>query len=120
MIQGKVAQRQAVVDLPFALSDARIEIECVIDTGFEGALTLPPDAIAALKLPYLTEISANLADASDVRVDVYVGVILWHGLEREVAVLSMGQRPLLGTALLERSRLEIDFSEGGLVTIEEV
>jgi predicted aspartyl protease len=30
-----------------------MEIEFVVDTGFEGALSLPIDAITALGLPFL-------------------------------------------------------------------
>ncbi len=65
-----------------------IEIEFVIDTGFEGALTLPPKAVAALGLPYYQEIDANLANDSSVSVDVYKASIVWNGKECNVAVLA--------------------------------
>jgi clan AA aspartic protease len=97
-------------------SDFRVE--CVIDTGFEGALPLPAGAVEALDLPYLTELTANLADNTGVRVHVHVSTILWDGSKREVAVLALGRRPLIGTALLTGCYLGNDFTEGGAVTID--
>ncbi|WP_338044508.1 hypothetical protein [Nostoc edaphicum] len=43
-----------------------------------------------------------------------------NGTEREVIVLAMGRRPLLGTALLADYHLSIDFYEGGTVLLDEI
>ena len=91
-----------------------------MDTGFAGALTLSPDAIAALGLPFFTEIEANLANDADVKTAVHIATIVWEGYEREVAVLAMGRRPLLGTALLDGKRLCADFTEEGNVIVEPI
>ena len=40
------------------------EFEAVIDTGFNGFLTLPPALIAALGLPWLCRQDGQLADGS--------------------------------------------------------
>ena len=40
--------------------------------------------------------------------------------EREVRVFATGRRPLAGTALLNGYELVIQFTEGGLVTIDEL
>lgn len=118
MIEGRVSGLQARVDVIFRLTgQPDLQIECVIDTGFEGALTLPPAAVAALGLPYLTELTANLADNTSIRTDVHLATIVWDGVEREVAVLALGERPLLGTALLDGYRLEVTFTDGGAVQI---
>ena len=121
MIQGSAAALQARIGVIFRIAgQPDIEIECVVDTGFEGALTLPPAAIAALRLPYLTDLAANLADDSSIRTAVYVATIVWNGAEASVAVLAMGRRPLIGTALLEGQHLGIDFADGGAVTIDDL
>lgn len=99
---------------------SEIEIEFVIDTGFEGFLTLPPAAIAKLGLPYIAKIQANLADNSRITTNVYAVTIVWNGVERDVAVLGMGRRPLIGTGLLEDYHLSIDFCEGGTVLIDDI
>jgi clan AA aspartic protease len=122
VIHGSVVGLQAriaVILLPPERS-ASIEIECVVDTGFEGFLTLPPSIVAELGLPYLININANLADNSSVETNVYLATIIWNGAERNVAVLAMGRRPLIGTALLEDYHLSIDFCEGGTVLVDDI
>jgi len=99
---------------------AEIEIECVIDTGFEGFLTLPPTVVAELQLPYVAPINANLADNSSIVTNVHQGTILWNGVQRVIPVLAMGRRPLIGTALLEDYHLSIDFCEGGTVLVDDI
>lgn len=97
-----------------------VEIECVVDTGFEGFLTLPPAVIREYQFPYLARIDANLADDSSIAVYAYLVTILWNSVERQVAVLGIGPRPLIGTALLEDYHLGIDFCDGGTVLIDEI
>lgn len=69
---------------------------------------------------YLEDVSANLADDSEVPLPVYVATILWNGVERDVRVLAMGKRPLLGTALLDGRELVAQFAEGGVVTVDNL
>jgi clan AA aspartic protease len=60
----------------------QIEIECVVDTGFEGFLTLPPAVVTRLGLPYVAPIDANLADNSLIVANVHQGIVIWNGVER--------------------------------------
>jgi clan AA aspartic protease len=122
VIQGNVVGLQAQIGVLFCLADRSqiLEIKCVVDTGFEGFLTLPPAAVAQLQLPYLTNLNANLADNSSIQTDVYLATVLWHGIERNVSVLAMGRRPLIGTALLRDYHLGIDFRDGGTVVLDEI
>jgi predicted aspartyl protease len=49
VIRGQVVELQARIGVIFRLpGQPDLEIECVVDTGFEGALTLPPAAVSAL------------------------------------------------------------------------
>src|SRR5688572_27031686 len=117
---GKVVGHHPRIAVRFRLnSGAVIEVEHVIDTGFEGALTLQEDAVLAMGLPLEHQIPATLADGSHILVDVYRAKIDWHNRIVEVAVLAMGERPLLGSALLESSFLSIRYEEGGEVQIDE-
>jgi clan AA aspartic protease len=121
VIQGSVVGLEAQVKLIVCLpNQRRVQIECVVDTGFAGALTLPPAIVAKLELPFVIRMNANLADDSNVMTPVHKATILWHGREEDIAVLSMGCRPLLGTALLEDCNLNIDFREGGAVVLVEL
>lgn len=121
MIQGSVRGLQASLPVVFRQpNQPDLSIEFVIDTGFAGELTLPPAAVAALRLPFIEMMTANLADDSVASVTVHAATIVWDGVEREAAVLAMGRRPLLGTALLDGFNLSADFADGGSVTIQRL
>ncbi|WP_207714373.1 hypothetical protein [Scytonema sp. UIC 10036] len=67
MMHGAVVGLQARINIILRSSGrSDVEIECVVDTAFEGTLTLPPHIIAALDLPYVTRISTNLANDMNV------------------------------------------------------
>jgi clan AA aspartic protease len=116
---GSVSGRQASIELPVRPpNQPTLALEFVVDTGFEGFLTLPPAAVASLQLPFIRTLAANLANDSNVAADVHEAVIVWHGEELTVDVLSLGRRPLLGTSLLDGSEMGIQFADGGLVSID--
>jgi clan AA aspartic protease len=81
---------------------------------------LPPDLVVKLGLLFVAKIQANLADNSKTSTNAHAVTIVWNGIEREVIVLAMGLRPLLGTALPEDYHLSIDFYEGGTVLVDEI
>jgi clan AA aspartic protease len=121
MIQGRVIGLQVCLGIVFRLpGQPDLQIEFVIDTGFEGALTLPVAAVAALQLPFRTRFDARLADASRVTVRVHEATIVWDGQNTDVAVFAMGQRPLLGTALLDGFNLNVDFIDNGPATLQRL
>jgi clan AA aspartic protease len=121
VISGIVTDRHATVTLTFLLPNgSTLPIEFVIDTGFSGHLCLPQEAVSLLRLPFIYDLPANLADNREVLVPVHEAVIIWNGEEREVSVIATGRRPLLGTAMLEEHELVVQFTEGGLITIEEL
>lgn len=96
------------------------EVETVIDTGFNGFLTLPPAIIAALGLPWLCRQQGELADGSIQTFDVYVATVDWHGQSRSVEVEAADSQPLLGTALLQGPELRVQVKPGGTVTIVQL
>lgn len=52
MILGKIVEGRVVIPVSFCLAHATdLAIDFVVDTGFNGYLTLPVPAVAALKLP---------------------------------------------------------------------
>jgi clan AA aspartic protease len=116
---GIVVDGHAIIAIPFRISNrADFPIEFVVDTGFTGGLCLPPEAVALLNLPFKYEMPVNLADNSEVMLPVHQAIILWNGEELESQVFATGRRPLVGTALLDEHELVIQFTQGGLVTID--
>jgi predicted aspartyl protease len=71
-------------------------------------------------LPYAARINANLANDDNFDVPVHLAMIVWNSMEIQVPVLSMGRRPLIGTLLLDRFNLNIDFYDGGVVKITQL
>jgi clan AA aspartic protease len=121
VISGIVDDGHVIITIPFRISNrADFPIEFVIDTGFTDELCLPSEAVALLNLPFKHDMRVNLADNSRVILPLHKAIILWNGEERETRVFATGRRPLVGTALLDEHELVIQFTEGGLVTIDEL
>ncbi|WP_395141629.1 clan AA aspartic protease [Armatimonas sp.] len=115
---GAVQNLQACLIVHLILSDgSQVGLEFIVDTGFEGALALPLETIAQLKLPFELELDSVFADGNAVLTPVHSATILWQNKQIDVAILGLGERPLLGTALLASYRLTVDFLESGQVTI---
>ena len=94
------------------------EIEAVVDTGYDGRLTLPPALALALELPFVTINPVILADGSEVTLDVRSASVLWDGLPRSVDVHISDAAPLVGMRLLSGYNLNIDVEDGGRVVIQ--
>ena len=119
MMTGQISQGYPVIAVPFQLPEMpSFELECVIDTGFAGYLTLPVSAIEAMKLPFFYRMPANLANDSDIMVSVYLVTIRWQGELQRVEVIAMGKRPLIGRALMNGQFLGIRFEENAELRIE--
>ncbi len=93
-------------------------VDAVVDTGFNGYLTLPHSVVAALGLVYHSQTVAMLADGSTVPLRRHEGTVDWHAQARDVMVLEADGGPLVGMSLLYGSRMTLDVVEGGVVIIE--
>jgi clan AA aspartic protease len=118
MIWGIVADLQARVEVSLHLAGRDDHtVECVVDTGFQGALALPPAMVASLGLLPGGHTWIKLADDTPASIPVFGAVIPWDDQEVEVTVMAMGSRPLLGTELLQGFNLSVDFEEDGQVAL---
>lgn len=121
-MRGRVGENASEAFLVVSLFDEagnRAEIEFAVDTGFTGALSLPPRIVESMRLPLAGRGFAVLADGSGVETWVYLVRIFWHGRMRAVRVLATEGGPLAGMALLRGSKLTIHVSPGGEVVVEE-
>ena len=92
--------------------------EVVLDTGFNGELALPFDAIRRLGLTYRGQSAISLA-VGEALARYYDGTTLWHGRRRDLQVLETDGESLIGMSLLEGSVITIQARAGGSVLIEE-
>ena len=96
------------------------EVEAVIDSGFTGALTLPPALIATLGLRWRSVDRAALADGSTCVFQVYVGKLLWDGKVRSILVAEANTDPLIGMRLLRGHELRMQVRARGKVSIKRL
>lgn len=121
MIIGRITKNQeAIVELEVVGSNRQEKIEAVIDTGYDGFLTLPIKLINRLGLRQAGYRQAILGDGNMVVLELYRAKALWHGKEREVPVLRTDGGPLVGMALLYGNRVILDVVKDGEVRIENL
>ncbi len=119
MITGVVNRRhEAMIRLPVRDADGREqEVEAIIDTGFNGSLTLSPTVIAALGLPWRTRGLVILANGTEDQCDIYAATVIWDETPRNILVEAADTDPLVGMALLYGHDVHIQVVEGGSVII---
>ncbi len=120
MIEGFVNDNlEAIVTLPLLGPAGQTrEVDAVIDTGFNGYLTLPPMLAADLGLPVVGDGEAVLVDGSEAAFDVYGVTVLWDGEARYIEIGAVDSTPLVGMALLDSHNLNIEVEDRGRVIIE--
>lgn len=120
MITGTVnADYEAVIRLRVRGSTGHAhEVDAIIDTGFNGFLTLPLALVTALGLARRSRGRALLANGSEELFDIYGVTVLWDGQQRYVEADAVETTPLVGMSLLEGYDLHIQVAEGGQVVIE--
>lgn len=74
--------------------------KAIVDTGYTGWLTLPPNVIIALGLPWRDRGSATLADGSQTLFDVYSATVVWDGQPITIPVDEVDSDPLVGMSLM--------------------
>ena len=94
------------------------EIEAIMDTGFNGFLTVTPALAAELGIPLEGASRATLADGSEVTFDIYDVAVLWDSRPRYVLADAAGTTPLVGMRMLDRRNLNIDVADGGRTIIQ--
>ena len=119
MIDGFVnANHEAVVTIPLLGPAGQTrEVAAVIDTGFNGYLTLPTTLVADLGLTVVGDGEAVLADGSETAFDVYSVTLFWDGQPRHVEAAAVGIDALIGMMLLDRHSLFVEVAAGGRVVV---
>ena len=121
MIVGSInVDREAVLPLTVHGAIGTQEFEAVIDTGFNGYLTLSSAEIAELNLSFHSQTMVMLGDGSTIDLREFEAILNWNGQARDVLVLEAEGGPLIGMALLYGFDVWLRVLDGGHVKIEAV
>ena len=122
MITGHVDQtHNPIIPVDLLEQGRRLHrIEIPIDTGFQGFLMLPLRIILQMGGMPNRRIRMTLANERSGSFDEYLTRLLWFDQIREVPTLASTDEFLVGLFLLAESRIEIDLTPGGTVTISEL
>jgi clan AA aspartic protease len=122
MIQGRVtSDLDAIIRLQVRGPAGRERVvNAVVDTGFNGWLSLPQRVIRQLKLPWRRRGRAELADGTETIFDIHEGTVVWDRRVRRIAVDSADTTPLVGMKLMERYELNARVRMGDKVTIRRI
>jgi clan AA aspartic protease len=104
------ASGQPRVELEVRGSRAAVRVAAVLDTGFDGELSLPVAIAVQLGLELRDVITVELAGGTLSDELVFAGYLIDEGQETIVSILLAQSRDaLLGTGLLRARRLVLDF-----------
>ena len=112
MITGHVNQDYEAI-IPIRLVDLVDDIKVAIYTGFNGDICIRKDLSEKLKLDPIAIEDYELGDGKITQVEVFNGKIIWFDEERVVdLIFTRSEQSLIGTGLLTRCRLEINYPNG--------
>lgn len=122
MITGAVTpDREAVIRLNVrGPTGRRRTLDAVIDTGYDGWLSLPPDVVSRLQLPWRRRGLALLADGTESVFDIHQGVVVWDKRQRRIPIDAVGLVPLVGMAMMNDYELQVQVRSGGRVTLTAI
>ena len=108
-----------LLGFPFAtISLKSKDIECMIDTGFDGALLLPLQTIQEYRLPKIGFIKYTLADGSISFTDTFAAEIDWLEKRKTVTIIGMeADFALIGMQLLADAKTTLQ-PRKNVLTIE--
>ncbi|NJP08284.1 MAG: clan AA aspartic protease [Leptolyngbyaceae cyanobacterium RU_5_1] len=122
MITGLInVEFEPIIPLSIRRADGKVFTQdAIVDTGFNGWLSLPPDLITQLNLTWKRRGRAVLGDGSECVFDVYEAVVVWDGALVKIPVDEADSEPLVGMSLMEGYQLTIQVFEGGQVELCKV
>lgn len=112
MIGGTIDENNgAFVSLCLRGMKSELEVEAMLDTGFDGFICLPIALAVPLGLELFDTVKIELADGTIMEDElVFSGQALWRGEYVDVeVVLTRSDGVLVGTALLEDSKVILDY-----------
>ena len=95
-------------------------VAAVLDTGFNGDVSLPIPTIRSLQLRPMGQRRFTLADGEVSVMNTYLGRFNWHEEPLEVVVVDSQGTAMVGMNLLWGSRITIEALDDGDILIENL
>lgn len=112
---------EPIIPLSIRRADGtRLQQDAIVDTGFNGWLSLPPDLITQLKLTWKRRGRAILGDGSECVFDIYEASVIWDGTLIAIPVDEADSEPLVEMSLMEGYQLTMQIFAGGQVELQKV
>ena len=92
-------------------------VETIVDTGFDGYLTLGGSVIDDLGLEETSSIRMFLADGSDLLCPAFRVETDWQGQSHTIEVVQLEGLQLLGMEMLRGSELRMMVEDAGVIEI---
>lgn len=111
MLKGKVnRQGEPRVSLSLLLRQRPARFSAVLDTGFNGYLSVPTPVLVRSGWQLIGSETYEIATGALVEQEIYLGEIVFDGERRMIyGVATNAQDVLIGTKLLRTKVLTIDF-----------
>ena len=122
MIQGTIRSTGTpMLPLKVLGHDNEVMVEGILDTGFDGFLSVSIPLAVSLRLELMDVTTSELADGTVVEDDlVFAGRAEWDGDVKIVPVLlTRSDEILIGTGFLKGYRVELDY-DANTVRIEPI
>lgn len=88
------------------------EIDCLIDTGFSGGLSVPQNFRENFSVSNLIETRFVLADGSEIITDATYTKVELEGREKEISIVFIGDSGnLVGVEFLEKMKFCLDLKD---------
>ena len=122
MIRGTVfPNRQALIAVALLDTAGQFQsFEFILDTGFDGDLSLPAQTIQTLVAVRLSPSIIELADGSRTTAHTWEATALWDGERRTVSIMESEGEPLLGMSLLWGNHIALEAKDFGDLVIERL
>lgn len=119
MTDGTVTRdRKIVMPLDVHCKDgSSVSVDALVDTGFNGHLTLPEDLLRLVHAEEDNVWTVELGDGNTVEMNSYAVEVNWLGSVRHVVVLESESEPLLGISMLWDHRVSFEAVNGGKVSV---
>jgi clan AA aspartic protease len=120
MIAGTVSsEREILIDLEvLGAGQSAFSLQAVVDTGFNGYLTLDSNTLKAADALSAGTRRAELGDGQIVDLELFLIKVNWLGDEREVLAVKADATPLVGMSMLWGCRIVFDARQNGEVIID--